>query len=94
MFHQPLTIEEARAYRYGCWAGNTKGHGYKEGFCCAEVSDSSGWHYWQGSRKNKSGPGGLYCGIHAKRVRLPDIKEGVALQPATAAVCHAENAAE
>ena len=62
----PKTLEEAKNYRYGEWAGNPKGIGYKEGFCAYEIPD--GWLYRQCSLKNGKGINGLYCGIHAKKV--------------------------
>lgn len=46
----PSTIEEAKAYRYGTWAGNPKGVKYREDRCMAEVS-GTGWVYCQCSRK-------------------------------------------
>jgi len=33
--------------------------------CIACVSDSSGWHFYQCSRKRGHGPDGLYCKQHA-----------------------------
>lgn len=35
--------------------------------CAVEVADSSGWHFYQCSRKRGHGTGGLYCKQHAKR---------------------------
>jgi len=64
MLHRPHTLEEARKYRYGCWAGAPKGHPYREGKCAAEVCRDYIFH--QCSRKNGYGPGGLYCKQHAK----------------------------
>mgnify|MGYP001594281843 CR=1 FL=1 len=31
------TLEEARQYRYGAWAGHPKGDSYQEGYCIEEV---------------------------------------------------------
>lgn len=63
MFNAPRTKQEALKVRYGQWAGNPKGTGYNETRCAYEV-----WNIIsrQCSRKNGKGPGGLYCGTHAK----------------------------
>lgn len=66
MFHEPKTLKEARAFRYGRWAGEPKGREYKEGKCAAEIL--GGWNFYQCPFKNGKGPAGLYCGIHAKKV--------------------------
>ena len=68
MINYPRTIEEARARRFGQWAGNPKGRPYIEGKCAYEVPDPGGWIFRQCSRKAAYGPGGLYCKTHAKRV--------------------------
>ena len=68
MFNPPLTIEDAKKYRYNKWAGIPPGEIYDEKYCAAEVPDVTGWHFYQCSRKNGKGPNGLYCGIHAKEV--------------------------
>jgi hypothetical protein len=69
MLDVPKTLDEAKKYRYGTWAGNPKGADYNEGSCAYEVSDSDGWHYYQCSRKNGHGPEGIYCKQHAKKVK-------------------------
>ena len=63
------TVEEARKYRYGDWAGNPKGYKYVEGNCAYEACthDRSSMFY-QCTRKNGYGPGELYCKQHAKKV--------------------------
>lgn len=66
MNDEPRTIEEARKYRYGEWAGLPTGTPYKEGKCAYEM-----WsHIYsrQCSRENGYGPGGLYCKQHAKKL--------------------------
>lgn len=86
MFHEPHTIEEARAYRYNCWAGNPNGRKYSEGFCAAECYDNLSHIFYQCSRKNGKGINGLYCGIHAKKLR-PQNNIEPAPQPTTAPCC-------
>ena len=67
---QPMTKEEAEAYRYGAWAGNPNGWDYDPALCAAEViNNSRGEHLSQCSRRNGKGPDGLYCGIHARRYK-------------------------
>lgn len=63
MLEKPTTLEEARKNRYGCWAGNPKGHAYVEGRCVEEIYPSTFTHH-QCNRKNGYGPGGLYCKQH------------------------------
>ena len=67
MFHQPLTIGEAKEYRYGKWAGDPSGQAYDQTCCAAEIHD--GFRFYQCSRKNGKGPDGLYCGIHVKKLK-------------------------
>lgn len=84
MFDEPKTIEEARAYRYNCWAGNPNGWKYVEGRCAYSV-----WNNmlsYQCSRKNGKGVGGLYCGTHAKKVRPQNTVVPVPQQPTAPAV--------
>lgn len=68
----PMTKEEARAYRYGVWAGNPKGCAYNEKYCAFEVSERGGsfsrFHTLQCSRRSGQGPEGLFCGIHANMI--------------------------
>ena len=66
MLDCPKTVEDARKYRYGAWAGRPNGMPYKEGSCAYKVQ--SRWIFIQCSRKNGYGPGGLYCKQHAKKV--------------------------
>ena len=72
MIDPPKTLDEARKYRYGVWAGNPEGHKYKDGFCAYEVPGSSRrFHYYQCNHSNGKGINGLYCGVHAKKVGAP-----------------------
>lgn len=65
----PLSLEEARKYRYCEWAGQPKGRPYAEGHCAYEVFPSArGGLPYQCTRKNGCGSDGLYCKQHAKRV--------------------------
>jgi hypothetical protein len=68
MFDPPRTLTDARAYRYGEWAGEPDGYRYVEGRCAYEAWDSSGWHSFQCARKNGHGPDRLYCKQHAAKV--------------------------
>lgn len=52
--------------RYNRWGGNPKGTPENAEHCVASVS--SGWHSYQCCRKRGKGPGGLYCGIHARQI--------------------------
>lgn len=62
------TLEEAKAYLYGSWAGNPKGSAFDPS-CCAEA-------VWTGGRgslehqcraKPGHGPDKLYCKAHARK---------------------------
>ena len=53
--------------RYDQWAGNPEGVGADETRCVEAVSDGTGWHFKQCSRKRGYGKNGLYCKQHAKR---------------------------
>lgn len=68
MSHWPRTREEAEQYRYGKWAGRPIGTAYMRGFCAAEVYEPMSRLFHQCQYRAKTGPGNLYCGIHAKRV--------------------------
>lgn len=67
MINAPRTLEEARAYPYGMWAGNPGGTTYDPNDCAMEITDSVHWHWRQCSRKPGHGPGKLYCWQHARR---------------------------
>jgi hypothetical protein len=71
MYHQPLTKEEAAKHRYGQWAGYPKGYAYVPGLCAAEIFNDFRPH--QCVHKAGKGPDGLYCGIHAKKVKIREI---------------------
>lgn len=62
--------------RYGQWAGNEKGIAEDVSRCIKEVSDHSGWHYYQCHRKRGYGPDLQYCKQHAKQLSsmLPQIQ--------------------
>ena len=69
MLDYPTTIEEARKYRYGIRASFPNGAAYREGFCAHDVWAPGNWPIeTQCSRRAKTGPGKLYCTIHAKKV--------------------------
>jgi hypothetical protein len=69
MLNPLKTIEEARKYRYGTWAGNPRGHKYREGDCAFEVCGSGrSIVFYQCSRKNGHGLNKLYCKQHAKMI--------------------------
>lgn len=53
--------------RYGAWAGNPKGRPYNPEQCAEEVSDRTGWHFYQCNRIKGFGKDGLYCKQHAKK---------------------------
>jgi hypothetical protein len=63
--NRPKTLDEARKYRYGQWAGNEKGHAFDPGCCAYELY--RGWLPSQCSRKPGTGPGGIFCAQHAKK---------------------------
>jgi hypothetical protein len=56
MLGKILTLEAARAYRYGEWAGNPRGVAYAEGYCAEEIQSRYGWTFSQCSRKNGHRP--------------------------------------
>ena len=60
-----ITLEGARKYQDGKWAGNPNGTPYREGKCAAEVY--RGFLFEQCSRNNGHGTNGLYCRQHAKK---------------------------
>ena len=57
-----ITLEGARAKRYGAWGGKAKGRSYVEGKCAASVPH--GYSFRQCSRKNGQGENGLFCKQH------------------------------
>lgn len=59
--------DNGKLRRYNQWAGNPNGELEDVKKCVQEVSDSSGWHFYQCSRKRGFGKNGLYCKQHAKR---------------------------
>lgn len=63
----PKTLEEAKAKRYHVWGGMPKGVPYQPGKCAAEVYSDHLFH--QCSRKHGHGPAGLYCVVHAKKIK-------------------------
>ena len=54
--------------RYDEWAGNPKGFPEDKTRCVETVSDFTGWHQIQCSRKRGYGPNGEYCKQHAKKI--------------------------
>lgn len=70
MYHQPLTKEEAAKYRYGTWSGCPDGYAYEPARCAAEIYGNI--RYGQCTNKPGKGPDGLYCGIHAKKVKIKE----------------------
>jgi hypothetical protein len=52
--------------RYGQWTGDRAGQEEDPKLCIEEVSDSTGWHYYQCSRKRGHGPHGEHCKQHGK----------------------------
>ena len=54
--------------RYDIWAGNPKGIKEDKTKCIQSVSDYTGWHRYQCSRKRGHGDKGLYCKQHAKKL--------------------------
>ena len=68
MIIYPKTKAKARTYRYGAWAGGA----YHEGDCAYPVP--LGCDFFQCSRRNGKGPGGLYCKQHAKMI--PENQDG------------------
>lgn len=63
--YDPKTIQEAKARKYGAWAGNPAGMPYNEKHCAYEVFNLIGR---QCSRGKGHGPDRLYCKQHAKIV--------------------------
>lgn len=69
MISFPRTQNEARKCRYGQWAGEPAGTPYDEGRCAFEVPyGGRSVRFHQCFRAPGKGLGGLYCGIHAKKV--------------------------
>jgi hypothetical protein len=65
MLNPPTTKEEAERKRYGVWAGNPKGRTYDPNCCAYEKHEARGTFH-QCHFKPGKGPGGLYCGTHAR----------------------------
>ena len=57
---------------YDQWVGNPKGIPEDAARCVAEVTDFTGWHQRQCSRKRGHGPNGEYCKQHAKKFAVCD----------------------
>ena len=70
MINAPKTLEEARARRYGEWAGYPVGRRYDPMRCAYEVypQGGHGWVPWQCARKPGFGPDKLYCRQHAAKL--------------------------
>ena len=68
MMTYPKTRAEAEAYRYNRWGGNPGGRAFNPMRCAMEGFRGIGWQH-QCSHKPGKGPGGLYCGQHAKMVK-------------------------
>jgi hypothetical protein len=68
MIGSPKTLKEARKQRFGAWAGNPKGHAFVEGQCSYQAYDEFTHHFYQCTRKAKTGPANLYCKQHAKMI--------------------------
>jgi hypothetical protein len=66
MFYHPMTLIDAKNYRYGCWAGNPRGTKYENGKCAFEVRKQ--WNVYQCTNRAIAGPEKLYCKMHAKIV--------------------------
>ena len=66
--------------RYDVSSLNPKGFAEDMACCISEVSDHTGWHTYQCSRKRGHGPDGLYCKQHGEmeakgmRTRPADIR--------------------
>ena len=52
---------------YGAWVGDPAGVPEDRARCIEKVQDSTGWHFYQCSRKRGYGKDGEYCKQHAKR---------------------------
>jgi hypothetical protein len=65
MIDLPTTLEEAKKYRYGQWAGNPRGFSYIQGRCAYGVY-GTGYIESQCTRKNGHGSANLFCRQHAK----------------------------
>lgn len=71
MIDYPTTLEESKKYRYGQWAGYPQGNKYREGDCAYEVwSGGRGMTASQCQHKNGYGTNGLYCKIHAQKLKM------------------------
>ncbi len=66
MIDCPKTKAEAKACKYGEWAGWPRGMAYNPACCAYEIWEDM--HSFQCSRKNGHGPDGLYCKQHAKMI--------------------------
>lgn len=73
MINPPKTLEEAKATRYGAWAGDPNGRRYSAGRCAYEVAN--GWHFVQCFRKGRYGRANLYCKQHAAIIARRETKE-------------------
>ena len=63
---RPKTIEEARSYRYGVWAGNESGRPYREGGCIEEIPHNRGSFLYK-QCPSDTYLDGAFCKRHRKR---------------------------
>jgi hypothetical protein len=64
----PQTLEDARAYRYGRWAGNEAGNKYTEEKCIAEVSCGGRSFLYRQCSKPISAKGAPFCVGCARKI--------------------------
>jgi len=64
---------------YDQWAGNERGIPEDKTRCVAEVTDFTGWHFYQCQRKRGFGPNGEYCKQHTKKVEYSKATLNLAL---------------
>jgi len=71
-------MSDSGARYYGDWAAKPGGYRENKANCVAEIALKWTVRYAQCSRPRGKGPGGLYCGVHArqlalgKRVKVPE----------------------
>lgn len=69
MIKAPKTKGQAAAHRYGVKSANPAGSRYDPERCAYEVWPRYEWGCRQCGFKNGKGVNGLYCRVHAKKVR-------------------------
>lgn len=71
MLDYPTTLEDAQKVRFGAWSGDPQGRKYIFAHCAYEVwGNGRGVSSSQCQHKNGYGAAGLYCKVHAQKLKM------------------------